>query len=71
SASPTTPTPPPAPVPASARPALDGERPLRRGSPRAWRGPSLAVLLLCIAAAAASAGLHGADLRRGPVPELA
>ncbi|WP_234486368.1 ComEC/Rec2 family competence protein [Streptomyces sp. MBT97] len=27
--------------------------------------------MLCVAAAAASAGLHGADLRRGPVPELA
>ncbi|MFG2311184.1 ComEC/Rec2 family competence protein [Streptomyces sp. NPDC048566] len=30
-----------------------------------------AAVLLCAAAAAASAGLHGADLRRGPVPELA
>ncbi|WP_353942510.1 ComEC/Rec2 family competence protein [Streptomyces sp. HUAS MG91] len=38
---------------------------------RAWRSPSAALLLLCTAAAAASAGLHGADLRRGPVPELA
>jgi competence protein ComEC len=28
-------------------------------------------VLLCIGAAAASAGLHGADLRRGPVPGLA
>ncbi len=28
-------------------------------------------MLLCAAAAAASAGLHGADLRRGPVPGLA
>ncbi|MFJ4711759.1 ComEC/Rec2 family competence protein [Streptomyces sp. NPDC088785] len=37
----------------------------------AWRSPSAALLLLCTAAAAASAGLHGADLRRGPVPELA
>ncbi|MFI5659132.1 ComEC/Rec2 family competence protein [Streptomyces sp. NPDC051684] len=37
---------------------------------RSWRGPSVAALLLCTAAAAASAGLHGADLRRGPVPEL-
>jgi competence protein ComEC len=36
-----------------------------------WRGPSVAVLLLCVAAAATSAGLHGADVRRGPVPELA
>ncbi|GAB2457077.1 ComEC/Rec2 family competence protein [Streptomyces incanus] len=30
-----------------------------------------ALVLLCVAAAACSAGLHGADLRRGPVPELA
>ncbi|GAA2257668.1 membrane protein [Streptomyces ruber] len=28
-------------------------------------------MLLCAAAAAASAGLHGADVRRGPVPALA
>ncbi|MFE6283515.1 ComEC/Rec2 family competence protein [Streptomyces sp. NPDC057877] len=32
---------------------------------------AMGAVLLCIAAAAASAGLHGADLRRGPVPELA
>ncbi|WP_328871326.1 ComEC/Rec2 family competence protein [Streptomyces sp. NBC_00287] len=31
----------------------------------------VAAVLLCVAAGAASAGLHGADLRRGPVPELA
>ncbi|MBZ9638056.1 MBL fold metallo-hydrolase, partial [Streptomyces sp. PSKA30] len=31
----------------------------------------VAAVLLCVAAAAASAGLHGADLRRGPVPGLA
>ncbi|MGC0340825.1 ComEC/Rec2 family competence protein [Streptomyces sp. SLBN-8D4] len=31
----------------------------------------VAAVLLCVAAAAASAGLHGADLRRGPVPALA
>ncbi|CAL9566632.1 MBL fold metallo-hydrolase [Streptomyces sp. Tu 3180] len=30
-----------------------------------------AAVLLCVAAAAGSAGLHGADPRRGPVPELA
>ncbi|MFE4669924.1 ComEC/Rec2 family competence protein [Streptomyces sp. NPDC056716] len=30
-----------------------------------------AAVLLCVAAAGASAGLHGADLRSGPVPELA
>jgi competence protein ComEC len=32
---------------------------------------SVAAVLLCVAAAAVSAGLHGADLRRGPVPALA
>jgi len=37
----------------------------------AWPRVSIAALFLSIAAAAASAGLHGADLRRGPVPELA
>ncbi|WP_434099832.1 ComEC/Rec2 family competence protein [Streptomyces viridosporus] len=47
----------------------------RRGGRRAAARPqslmSGAAVLLCIAAAAGSAGLHGADLRRGPVPELA
>ncbi|MEU9732737.1 ComEC/Rec2 family competence protein [Streptomyces sp. NPDC048002] len=32
---------------------------------------AVAAVLLCVAGAALSAGLHGADLRRGPVPELA
>ncbi|MET7453274.1 ComEC/Rec2 family competence protein [Streptomyces sp. NPDC005574] len=36
-----------------------------------WPRVSVAALLLCVAAAAASAGLHGADLRRGPIPALA
>ncbi|GGR17812.1 membrane protein [Streptomyces aurantiogriseus] len=36
---------------------------------RPWA--TVAAVLLCVAGAAASAGLHGADLRRGPVPELA
>ncbi|MFE6172132.1 ComEC/Rec2 family competence protein [Streptomyces sp. NPDC056464] len=36
-----------------------------------WPRTSVAALLLCVAAAAASAALHGADLRRGPVPGLA
>ncbi|GGW37955.1 membrane protein [Streptomyces lucensis JCM 4490] len=36
-----------------------------------WARSSAAAVLLCVAAAAASAGLHGADVRRGPVPELA
>ncbi|OIJ95948.1 hypothetical protein BIV23_33380 [Streptomyces monashensis] len=37
----------------------------------AWARASVAAVLLCMAAAAVSAGLHGADARRGPVPELA
>ncbi|WP_416979103.1 ComEC/Rec2 family competence protein [Streptomyces sp. T028] len=48
---------------------------LRRGrpvrGPGGWTRVTVAASLLCVAAAAASAGLHGADLRRGPVPELA
>ncbi|MFJ9001581.1 ComEC/Rec2 family competence protein [Streptomyces sp. NPDC102359] len=32
---------------------------------------AVAAVLLCVGAAAGSAGLHGADVRRGPVPELA
>ncbi|MEU3514773.1 ComEC/Rec2 family competence protein [Streptomyces sp. NPDC006654] len=36
-----------------------------------WRRASVGALLLCVAGAAASAGLHGADVRRGPVPQLA
>ncbi|MDN0201006.1 ComEC/Rec2 family competence protein [Streptomyces sp. S.PNR 29] len=42
-------------------------------TPGRWAWPRLsgAAVLLCVAAAAASAGLHGADLRRGPVPGLA
>jgi competence protein ComEC len=45
-----------------------------RGGPPAPGGlarVSVAAVLLCVAAAAVSAGLHGADLRRGPVPGLA
>ncbi|WP_254396011.1 ComEC/Rec2 family competence protein [Streptomyces sp. AC512_CC834] len=40
-------------------------------SPRGRPHVPVAALLLCVAAAATSAALHGADLRRGPVPELA
>jgi competence protein ComEC len=40
-------------------------------SPRTWARASVAAALLAAAAAGASAGLHGADVRRGPVPELA
>ncbi|QEV59973.1 ComEC/Rec2 family competence protein [Streptomyces spectabilis] len=47
-----------------------------RGRPGRWRDGawgrvSVAGVLLCAGAAAASAGLHGADLHRGPVPGLA
>ncbi|MEW2395972.1 ComEC/Rec2 family competence protein [Streptomyces sp. NPDC046862] len=47
----------------------DGFERARRHTP--WSRFSIAAVLLCAAAAAASAGLHGADLRRGPVPALA
>ncbi|OKK07906.1 hypothetical protein AMK26_02295 [Streptomyces sp. CB03234] len=42
-------------------------------APARWRGngTACAAVLLCAAAGAASAGLHGADLRRGPLPGLA
>ncbi|MGW0868180.1 ComEC/Rec2 family competence protein [Streptomyces sp. NPDC002611] len=43
----------------------------RRAGSASWPRVSAAAVLLCVAAAAASAGLHGADLRRGPVPGLA
>ncbi|WP_406202910.1 ComEC/Rec2 family competence protein [Streptomyces sp. NBC_01017] len=49
------------------RPHRPGTAPGRISRPRT----SVAAVLLCVAAAAVSAGLHGADLRRGPVPELA
>ncbi len=44
---------------------------LARAGPRRVVRAGTGVLLLCVAASAASAGLHGADLRRGPVPGLA
>ncbi|MBO4260813.1 MBL fold metallo-hydrolase, partial [Streptomyces griseorubiginosus] len=54
------------------RRVVAGDRTGRGAWPRgAWSRTSLAALLLCVAAAAVSAGLHGADVRRGPVPELA
>ncbi|MFF9115702.1 ComEC/Rec2 family competence protein [Streptomyces massasporeus] len=46
-------------------------RPVRQAPVASWPRASAAALLLCVAAAAASAGLHGADVRRGPVPGLA
>ncbi|MFG2497019.1 ComEC/Rec2 family competence protein [Streptomyces sp. NPDC048441] len=36
-----------------------------------WGRVSVAAVLLCAAAAATSAALHGADLHRGPIPALA
>ncbi|MFF6994995.1 ComEC/Rec2 family competence protein [Streptomyces sp. NPDC008313] len=52
-----------------------GRRTKRKGDTGAlsppWQRVSVSAVLLCVAAAAASAGLHGADLRRGPVPALA
>ncbi|MFI2640093.1 ComEC/Rec2 family competence protein [Streptomyces sp. NPDC018610] len=46
---------------------------LRGPGPRtgAWARTTVAAVLLGASAAAASAGLHGADVRRGPVPALA
>lgn len=38
---------------------------------RWWRGTAAAGVLLCAAAGATAAGLHGADARSGPVPGLA
>ncbi len=45
----------------------------REGRPAAWSRVVAAggAVLLCAAAGAAVAGLHGADVRRGPVPGLA
>ncbi|WP_244333857.1 ComEC/Rec2 family competence protein [Streptomyces seoulensis] len=43
---------------------------LLRVRPGRYRVP-VAAVLLCVAASAVSAGLHGADVRRGPVPEAA
>ncbi|MGV9698457.1 ComEC/Rec2 family competence protein [Streptomyces sp. NPDC003470] len=43
----------------------------RRRAGRGWAPVPAAAVLLCVAASAASAALHGADLRRGPLPELA
>ncbi|NGO44774.1 MBL fold metallo-hydrolase [Streptomyces sp. YC419] len=53
------------------RAAPEPSRARRRLLWRTWPKASVAAVLLCVAAAAASGGLHGADLRRGPVPDLA
>lgn len=59
--------------PDGGRPPPGPAAPGRSGSARTWHWSrvTVAASLLCTAAAAASAGLHGADLRRGPVPALA
>ncbi|MET9345863.1 ComEC/Rec2 family competence protein [Streptomyces termitum] len=56
-------------APGDAEPSLVGAR----GRTAGWRlrATAWAGVLLCAAAGAASAGLHAADLRRGPVPGLA
>ncbi len=54
----------------TARGRLSPARPGPTGRARVT-AHAVAATLLCAAAAAASAGLHGADVRRGPVPELA
>ncbi|MFE9167986.1 ComEC/Rec2 family competence protein [Streptomyces kebangsaanensis] len=46
-------------------------RPPALPAERTWARASAAAVLLASAAAAVSAGLHGADVRRGPVPALA
>ncbi|MGW4003959.1 ComEC/Rec2 family competence protein, partial [Streptomyces nigra] len=43
----------------------------RTGGRSGWPAVTAAAVLVCVAAAAVSAGLHGADLRRGPLPGLA
>lgn len=52
-----------------AAPVTPGTAPVTSG--RRLRATACAGILLCAAAGAASAGLHAADLRRGPVPALA
>lgn len=54
-----------------AGPDREGERGGERQPRRRLNGVAVAGVLLCAAAGAASAGLHGADLHRGPVPDLA
>ncbi|MEU6824917.1 ComEC/Rec2 family competence protein [Streptomyces atriruber] len=53
------------------RPSAGGRRRARTRRPGRWGRLSVAAVLLCAAGATASAALHGADLRRGPVPALA
>ncbi|WP_314414373.1 ComEC/Rec2 family competence protein [Streptomyces kroppenstedtii] len=63
-------------VAAAGRLLLARRAPVRAAPPSrsmraSWSKSSLAAVLLCVAASAASGGLHGADLRRGPIPESA
>lgn len=58
-------------TPGRSRPR-DRSRSRPPGRARALRSRApVAAVLLCVAAAAVSGGLHGADTRRGPVPRLA
>ncbi|MEE1739190.1 ComEC/Rec2 family competence protein [Streptomyces sp. BE147] len=58
------------PVPGG-RPASGDEREASVDRPRRTGVAAVGAVLLCAAAGAATAGLHGADVRRGPVPALA
>ncbi|WP_438272501.1 ComEC/Rec2 family competence protein [Streptomyces bobili] len=58
------------PSPVQGRPP-DPARSRAAGARYGWSRTTGAAVLLCAAAAGVSAGLHGADLRRGPVPVLA
>ncbi|MGW0585582.1 ComEC/Rec2 family competence protein, partial [Streptomyces sp. NPDC002920] len=58
-------------APGSSPPGSSRTRSTVRARRRSWPRATVAASLLCVAAAAVSAGLHGADLRRGPVPGLA
>lgn len=59
-------------APGSAQGRPPGPAPSRAaGARHGWSRTGGAAVLLCAAAAGVSAGLHGADLRRGPVPVLA
>ncbi len=57
------------PAPTAGQPPAPAIR--RSGTRASWARTSAAAALLGAAAAAVSAGLHGADVRRGPVPALA
>jgi competence protein ComEC len=52
-------------------PPDESPHPTGKGGGRAPNAIAVAAVLLCAAAGAASAGLHTADLRRGPLPAIA